>query len=75
MSSCMVLTADNIANFRWLPETCAYRLVAEGKKLPGWHPLITGRKDSVRLSGNSVHQVAISESTIDMERLEEYAVE
>lgn len=75
MPTCMVLTPDNIENFRWLPETCAYRLLAEGKKLPGWHPLVTGRKDSVRLSGNSVHQAAISETAIDMERLEEYTIE
>ena len=33
MPSCMVLTPDNIANFYWLPETCAYRRLAEGKKL------------------------------------------
>lgn len=75
MPSCMVLTPDNIANFYWLPETCAYRRLAEGKKLPGWHPLITGRKDSVQQSGNSVQQFAIPETEIDMERLEEYAVE
>lgn len=75
MPSCMVLTPDNIANFYWLPETCAYRRLAEGKKLPGWHPLITGRKDSVHQSGNSVQQFAIPETEIDMERLEEYAVE
>lgn len=75
MPSCMVLTPDNIANFYWLPETCAYRRLAEGKKLPGWHPLITGRKDSVQQSGNSVQQFAIPETEIGMERLEEYAVE
>ena len=75
MPTCMVLKPDNVAAFRWLPETCAYRRLAEGKKLPGWHPLITGQKDSVRLSGNSVDQVAISESDIDMDLLEEYVVE
>ena len=75
MESCLVLTPDNVAAFRWLPETCAYRRLAEGKKLPGWHPLISGSKDSVRLSGNSVHATAVSETEVDMDRLEDYAIE
>ncbi|GKR07967.1 hypothetical protein KAM463_35320 [Aeromonas caviae] len=39
---CLQITHDKIAEFNWLPSTCAYRLLAEGQGLPEWHPLITG---------------------------------
>ncbi|MCD8672149.1 YcgN family cysteine cluster protein, partial [Klebsiella pneumoniae] len=39
---CIKLTRENLPTFEWLPPTCAYRLLAEGKPLPAWHPLLTG---------------------------------
>ena len=51
--------------FHWLPSTCAYRLLAEGEDLPSWHPLITGRLDSVHEAGLSVRRVAIRETDVD----------
>ena len=50
---CIKLTAKNISEFRWMPSTCAYRLVAEGKDLPDWHPLVSN-------DANTVHQAGIS---------------
>jgi len=47
------LTPDNIEEIHWMPSTCAYRLLAEGKGLPDWHPLITGDPNSTYTSGNS----------------------
>jgi len=61
---CQVLTPDNVAEFRWLPSTCAYRLVAEGKELPGWHPLVSGESDSVHRAGASVRGRAFSEDEV-----------
>lgn len=40
---CVHLTKKNVADFKWLPETCAYRLLSENKELPPWHPLLTGK--------------------------------
>lgn len=40
---CTHLTKNNVADFGWLPETCAYRLLWEGKELPSWHPLVSGK--------------------------------
>jgi UPF0260 protein CGSHiGG_00425 len=45
---CTKLTKDNLPDFEWLPSTCAYRLLYEGKPLPQWHPLISGDPDSVK---------------------------
>jgi hypothetical protein len=44
---------------RWLPPTCAYRLLAEGKDLPFWHPLISGNPDSAKTAGRSVQSIEV----------------
>ncbi len=41
---CIKLTRENLTTFDWLPRTCAYRLLGEGKTLPAWHPLRVGSK-------------------------------
>jgi hypothetical protein len=51
---CVTLTPAELARPQWLPETCAYRRLAEGKPLPDWHPLITGDPASVADAGQSV---------------------
>ena len=51
---CVLLTPENVRTIPWLPKTCAYRLVAEGRDLYDWHPLISGRPDSVHDSKVSI---------------------
>jgi uncharacterized cysteine cluster protein YcgN (CxxCxxCC family) len=51
---CVRLTAKIAPTLSWLPDTCAYRLLSEGKKLPKWHPLRTGDRDSVVRAGIAV---------------------
>ena len=58
---CVVLTPENIAQLHWMPSTCAYRLLAEGKDLPAWHPLVSGDPDSAHRSGQSVRGRIVSE--------------
>ncbi|WP_428604434.1 YcgN family cysteine cluster protein [Sedimenticola sp.] len=62
---CVTITLDVLQDPYWLPETCAYRLLAEGKPLPSWHPLISGEEDSVIFSGHSVGGRVISELQAD----------
>lgn len=50
-SECVKLDKKSIKHFKWLPQTCAYRLLAEGKTLPDWHPLISGNPESVKQAG------------------------
>jgi len=51
---CVWLTPEDAKSFHWLPDTCAYRLVAQGDDLPDWHPLISGKQQSVITAGISV---------------------
>ena len=58
---CVQLTADTIAELSWMPSTCAYRLLAEGRPLFDWHPLISGDPASVHRAGVSVLGRAVPE--------------
>ncbi len=51
---CVQLTTANVHSFDWLPGTCAYRLLAKGQDLPAWHPLLSGRSESVHEAGISM---------------------
>lgn len=54
VADCVRLSPVNIGALHWMPPTCAYRLLAEGRDLPDWHPLVSGRADSVEEAGISV---------------------
>ena len=60
MPDCVTLVPEVLRNPTWLPETCAYRLLAEGKPLPAWHPLITADPSSVAAAGQSVRGRVVS---------------
>ena len=60
VEGCLDLRAG-FTQFHWLPSTCAYRLLEEGKGLPAWHPLLSGRAGSVREAGIDVSAFALPE--------------
>ena len=62
---CVTLNLEALQEYTWLPATCAYRLLAEHKPLPDWHPLISSNSLSVLRSGHSVCQRIIPESEAD----------
>ena len=61
---CLHLRPVDLNIYRWLPKTCAYRRLSEGKNLLTWHPLISGQQDSVVEAGISIRNIAISETDI-----------
>jgi len=54
VSNCVTLTPQIVREADWLPETCAYRMVDEGRDLEWWHPLVSGSADTVHQAGISV---------------------
>ena len=60
MEGCLDLRVG-FTQFHWLPSTCAYRLLAEGKGLPAWHPLVSGDPGTVRGAGVDVSAFAVPE--------------
>ena len=57
---CVALTKKNIGQKKWLPDTCAYRRLAEGRELEWWHPLLSGDTATVHQAGISVRNKVIS---------------
>jgi uncharacterized cysteine cluster protein YcgN (CxxCxxCC family) len=73
---CIRLTAETIhEHMYWLPVTCAYRLRHQGRPLPDWHPLVTGRPDSVHEAGVSVKDRTLSEFDTPEEDWEDHIIE
>ena len=65
---CVNLTPAAVRNLRWLPDTCAYRLIADGEDLAWWHPLVSGDPETVHDAGISVRgRIVAEESGIDPE--------
>lgn len=60
---------------QWLPESCAYRLLAEGRPLHAWHPLISGSADSVHDAGISVGRYAIPEDQVPLNLYQQHIIQ
>ena len=70
---CVRLTLTRLAEIRWLPPSCAYRLRYEGKDLPDWHPLLSKDADTVHRAGASVRgRVEAAEGEVDEADLPEF---
>lgn len=73
---CIVLRPSNIEkNLYWMPETCAYKLLWNKQPLPEWHPLVSGRADSVHEAGISMQGRTVSEFDIADEDWEDHIIE
>ncbi len=75
-AECLVFSPENIYELcDMLPDTCAYRLVLEGRDLSEWHPLISGDPHSVHEAGVSIRGKVVSEEGISSDELEDYIVD
>lgn len=73
---CIVLTPATLEkNLYWLPQTCAYRLIYEGRPLFDWHPLISGDPESVHQAGVSVKGMTLPEFQVDEDDWEDHIIE
>ena len=58
---CVTLSPVNVSQLHWMPQTCAYRLISEGKDLPEYHHLVSGSRDTIHQVGMSVQEAVTSE--------------
>ena len=72
--NCVWLTPDQASEFHWLPDSCAYRVLAEGRKLADWHPLISGDPNSVHEAGVSFKGKGVADNQVAEEDLEDHII-
>ena len=76
IKDCLSLTYEKLLTIDWLPETCAYRRLAEGRGLAWWHPLISGSQETVRQAGISICGKPIKrELSVDLLKIEEHVID
>jgi len=75
VKDCIELAPDVVGSLRWLPASCAYRRIEEGKPLLPWHPLISGSSQSVHEAGISVKGQVIPVRLVDEDEHQEHIVD
>jgi uncharacterized protein len=71
---CISIGPDDISRLSWLPQTCAYRSLAEGRGLEWWHPLVSGDPETVHAAGVSVRGWARSEKGVKPSAIARYII-
>jgi uncharacterized cysteine cluster protein YcgN (CxxCxxCC family) len=72
---CVKIDAETVRTVKWLPPTCAYRLVGEGRDLFWWHPLVSGTTQTVHDAGISIRSFARSDKGVKVESYWKYIIE
>jgi len=71
--SCVKLTKDNIDDIFFMPQSCSYRRVQEGRGLASWHPLLNkGKKSKMHAAGISVRNKTVKDSDVPLEEFEDH---
>ncbi len=71
---CVQLTPARAGDYTWLPKSCGYRTLAEGRPLAWWHPLVSGSRDTVHEAGISVQGKCVSEQYVHPDSHEEQII-
>jgi hypothetical protein len=72
VAGCLRLDPDSARALSWLPDSCAYRLIAEGRPLYRWHKLVSGDPETVHEAGVSVRPFAVEEDSVAVRDLEDH---
>jgi hypothetical protein len=73
---CIVLTPKNLNEISYfMPKSCAYRRLNEGRGLADWHPLISGDPESVHRAGIGMRGQTLGEFEIPEDDWEDYIID
>lgn len=72
--TCVKLTPNDVDNLQWLPSSCSYRRLQDGRGLPAWHHLVCGDRNRVHEDGHSIMGLCVSERYVHPDGLEEHIV-
>jgi len=75
VKDCIKLTPASVREIQWIPSTCAYRRLAEGKDLAWWHPLVSGDPNTVVEVGVSVMGRTVAEQDVAEGEWEDHMVD
>lgn len=74
--NCVWLKPEDVDQFYWLPSTCAYRLLSEGRDLPLWHPLVSGDPQLIHAVNVSVsHMALVPDNQVPEEDWEDHIID
>lgn len=71
---CMQITPETLDDYFWLPDSCAYKVVARGEDLPSWHHLVSGDPQLIHKLGKSVQGKLINESQLTPQEVEDHII-
>ena len=70
---CVQLTRDNLKDIFFMPNSCTYRRLYDGRGMPSWHPLLNkGKKTAMHRQGMSVRGKTVFECGVDLDKFEDY---
>ena len=72
VKDCTTLSYKNIETLKWMPKTCSYRLINEGKKLPSWHYLLTGNFEEMEKQRMCIRNRVTNEKEIDIKKIQNH---
>jgi uncharacterized cysteine cluster protein YcgN (CxxCxxCC family) len=75
MHDCLTISPESLKSLDWLPSSCGYVRMADGRGLAWWHPLVSGNPDTVHQAGISVRSFARSERGIKNTSFHRYIIQ